>query len=729
MSTNPKSGAPAPDTPITASRNTATATASANNRSNGSSGTKTLESNKSGNISAGVASSVQKVNRSVNNLSSVSGNVASNSANNSAPLRPVIGTPMNPPPPIRRESQRRFVLPPSPPASVAPPVPSTIEKLVNTNTTKKNPALINLPALIALSKWNPKDAAKAARTILTAVGDTLPVEVRSQYEQLSQPIVENTSVAAPPIDATSAARALIGLPALTSANTAVSDSNELATMRRYKELGIRTNFFPDATRHAIAELIAYEPDEYGFATLKFLVEVDTDEPMEGGGRETYQQYITRLQNKDYVEKTYDLAMNALGYHGFKRRQFELTRVGDQCRGVGIDDRRPCWLCGNPVNLFKDIRGPKSVTSNGGEFRMCEPDNNAFQCEHLLPAGLMAFLDYLYIDEVRPSDPSHRAIMIQLYDSSCRTCNRIKTNNIYIRSNNDGISAIFEPNIYEIQKDVIAFFLDICGSQKKICPGNNQQAAIKKEGESFYYHSIVTVTKAGRTTHYPNLILAILNEEARNTGSEPSSKKRRRGDNNSYDQPSYGSLGDIFRDIDNTFTIARIYESASEFNTIPESIEQRIPLRKGVDWIENCSRRIIERVQGICNLLNNIERKTEWVIKYTNALLNPPRFVEDIVSKTKQKRSKTRRTGRSVAARAVADERQLAMIRREDSISKRAQRAANRGAPPPLPSLVNLFKNEVDGQDNVNNSIVMQNPASRIRSRKARKASKKTRRRK
>jgi hypothetical protein len=340
-------------------------------------------------------------------------------------------------------------------------VPSTIEKLVNTNTTKKNPALINLPALIALSKWNPKDAAEAARTILTAVGDTLPVEVRAQYEQLSQPIVENTSVvvaappidattaappidattaappinattAAPPINATTAARALIGLPPLTVANTAVSGSNELATMRRYKELGIRTNAFPDATRHAIAELIAYEPDEYGFATLKFLVEVDTDEVMEGGARETYQQYITRLQNKDYVEKTYDLAMNALGYHGFKRRQFETTRVGDQCRGVGIDDRRPCWLCGNPVNLFKDIRGPKSITSNGGEFRMCEPDNNAFQCEHLLPAGLMAFLDYLYINEVRPSDPSNRAIMIQLYDSSCRTCNRIKTNNIYIR---------------------------------------------------------------------------------------------------------------------------------------------------------------------------------------------------------------------------------------------------------------------------------------------------------
>ena len=629
--------------------------------------------------------------------------------------------------------------PASPARSVGPSAPSIIEKLVNTNTPKKNPALVNLPALIALSRWNPIDAAKAARTILTAVGDTLPAEVRAEYEKLSQPLVENAFVAAAPLVSTiNTARARAGLQPLTAANAAVSGANELAAMRRYKELGIKTNAIPDAERHAIAELIAYEPDENGFATLKFLVEVDTDEAMEGGARETYQQYISRLQNKDYVEKTYDLAMSALGYYGLKRRQFETTRVGDQCRGVGIDDRKPCWLCGNPVNLFKGVRGPMSYTMNGAEFRMCEPDNNSFQCEHILPAGLMAFLDYLYINEGYPDNPANRAIMNQLYESSCKTCNRIKTNNLYIRSTLGGLFAMFEPNAYEIQKDVIAFFLDICGSKKRTCLGNNQSDAIKKEGEAFYYNSVVTVTKEDRTTHYPNLILAKLNEEERTRGVEPENKKRRRGSNNAYTDAAYGSLGHIFRSLENTFTIARIYDSTNEFDVIPETIEKRIPLRRGVDWIQNCSRRILARVQGVCDLLNDVARKTEWNAKYQNALLNPPRFVEDIVRVVPRRRMTARRVGvrqATHARRAVndAEERRQALIRRNESARLRAIRAAARADPPPLQPTGGPFgfNDEMEGQHENNNSVGggRQRKTRRNQRNKTRKAPKKNTRRK
>lgn len=648
----------------------------------------------------------------------------------------ILLSPMAPPPPPRTPPASS-----GPPTAVSSPTAEQRKRLIQSNTAQKNPALINLPLLIELSKRNPIDAAKGARTILTAVGDTLSPDIRAQYEKLSNPVMENAFVdAAPPVSAINTARARAGLPPLTAANMAVSGANELAAMRRYKELGIKTNAIPDAERHAIAELIAYEPDENGFATLKFLVEVDTDEAMEGGARETYQQYIYRLQNKDYVEKTYDLAISALGYYGLKRRQFETTRVGDQCRGVGIDDRKPCWLCGNPVNLFKSVRGPISYTMSGAEFKICEPDNNSFQCEHILPAGLMAFLDYLYINEVYPDNPANRAIMNQLYESSCKTCNRIKTNNLYIRSTLGGLFAMFEPNAYEIQKDVIAFFLDICGSKKRTCPGNNQSDAIKKEGEAFYYNSVVTVTKEDRTTHYPNLILAKLNEEERATGAEPGNKKRQRGSNNAYTDPAYGSLGHIFRNLENTFTIARIYDSTNEFDVIPETIEKRIPLRRGVDWIQNCSRRILARVQGVCDLLNDLAQKTEWNIKYQNALANPPRFVEDIVRSVPRRRMTARRVGVSQAthARRVvndAEERRQALIKRTQSARLRAIRAAARAEPPPLqptggPFGPVGFDDEIEGQHE-NNSVGggRQLKTRRNQRNKTRKAPKKNTRRK
>ena len=85
-------------------------------------------------------------------------------------------------------------------------------------------------------------------------------------------------------------------------------------MRRYKGLGIGPNaFLPDSAdvkeRAQIAELIAYTPDANGWGELKFLVEVDADQPktMMGGVRETYDEYISRKIYKDYVEKTLDLA--------------------------------------------------------------------------------------------------------------------------------------------------------------------------------------------------------------------------------------------------------------------------------------------------------------------------------------------------------------------------------------------------------------------------------------
>jgi hypothetical protein len=333
---------------------------------------------------------------------------------------------------------------------------------------------------------------------------------------------------------------------------------------------------------------------------------------------------------------------------------------------------------------------------------------------------MAFLEYLYINETRPFGADNRIMMAQLYDSSCKTCNRIKTNNLYIRSNNDGLGAMFEPNVYEIQKDVIAFFLDLCGSKKKTCAGNNQQGAIKKVGEDFYYNSIVTVTKEGRTTQYPNLILAILGEEERNTGKNPSNIKRRRGNNNTYEQ-SYGSLDDIFRNIENTFTIARIYDTTNDFNAIPASIEKKIPLRRGVAWIQGRYAQIVARVQGVCALLNDIGRRIQWNEKYTNALLNPPPFVYSISQAANPKR----RTLRKVIAREDANTRRAAAAaeaaaRAEESAErarKRTKRAANRAVVRNTSlRLDSLFNSEVEGQQDGGR-------------RKTRKASKKTRRHK
>jgi len=584
-------------------------------------------------------------------------------------------TPLPAPPPtspssvfVSPKAAARAAGPPrTPPASSGPSTAASTptaeqrarKRLLEANTAQTNPAIINLPALIALSKRNPKDATKAAQTILTAVGDTLPAEVRPQYEELSQLVVENTSVvqSSPIKNLTTIRRESTVLPR--------SSINQY----QYVSLSPFTrNAIETFTDEAIAKLIAYEPDENGFATLKFLVEVDTDEVMEGGARETYEQYIRRLQNKDYVEKTYDLALNALKYYGYERTSFEKGGAGRQCIGVEIDDTRPCWLCGNPVNLFKDARGPTSYTNdNGAEFNMCDPENNSFQCEHLLPAGLMGFLDYLYVNDRIPANPVNRNMMSKLYDSSCRTCNSIKTNNIYIRSTNSGISANFEPNVYEIEKDVIGFFLAINGSKKETCPNNTTQRPVQKDDK--YYHSIVTVKKGGITKQYPNLVIAKLNED------EPvrtdSAKRRRIGEPNDN---MYGTLSDIFTRLSSDFTIAIIHNT-NEFNTFPDSVVKTVPLTKAVQWIQTRVKSIFDRMMGICALLNAIPQKTEWSTKYTNALRTPPYFVQRIRDnaawQANDRRDASREPRNVAAARALARNRE-----REEAEEEARRRVAH-----------------------------------------------------
>lgn len=531
-----------------------------------------------------------------------------------------------------------------------------------------------------------------------------------------------------------------GSAASLSTVASATSATELASVPLSDYTQNAVNTFTD---EAIAELIAYEQDEAGFATLKFLVEVDTDEAMEGGGRETYEEYITRLQNKDYVEKTYELGMNALGYYGYKRSKFETTKTGAQCEGVGITSVRPCWLCGNQTNVFKDVRGPTSYIENGAEFRICEPDNNEFQCEHILPAGLMGFLDYLYMSESSPVD---QTITRKLYDSSCRTCNRIKLNTLYIRSN----GTLFEPNVYEIQKDIIGFFLDICGSKKATCPDTTQRPAKKIEeggGAPFYYHSVVSVSKDGITTQYPNLIIAKLHAEGPPAPRVGVKRKRVPED------PNYAVLSDIFTSLENKFSIARIYESSDGFDTIPDTIEKRIPLVRSVQWIQGRFTAIFNRLADICRTLNEKANKAEWDRKYTDALTNPPYFVQRIGEGVKPPSTKA-------AARALARNRERAlaenMARAEAEAEDRIRRERNKRAlariprtfapvapspfvppppPPPTPQMSfqlmrNIQQRGERGLTGVRREGPFVPPKTRLRkTRKAKKARRKNTRRK
>ena len=494
------------------------------------------------------------------------------------------------------------------------------------------------------------------------VGLNVPVKPNSNNGSYRNTLGRRSPVSIPEGDISVSPSRRASTSSLSTIGSATSATElESIPLSEYTQNAVNT-----FTDEAIAELIAYEQDEDGFATLKFLVEVDTDEAMEGGGRETYQDYITRLQNKDYVEKTYELGMNALGYYGYKRSKFETTKTGAQCEGVGITSERPCWLCGNQTNVFKDVRGPTSYIENGAEFRICEPDNNEFQCEHILPAGLMGFLDYLYMSESSPVD---QTITRKLYDSSCRTCNRIKLNTLYIRSN----GTLFEPNVYEIQKDIIGFFLDICGSKKATCPDTTQRPAKKIEeggGAPFYYHSVVSVSKDGIKTQYPNLIIAKLHAEG-----PPAPRvgvKRARVP----EDPDYAVLSDIFTSLENKFSIARIYESSDGFDTIPNTIEKRIPLVRSVQWIQGRFTAIFNRLADICRTLNEKANKAEWDRKYINALTNPPYFVQRIGEGVKPPSTKA-------AARALARNRERAlaenMARAEAEAEDRIRRERNKRA--------------------------------------------------
>lgn len=157
-----------------------------------------------------------------------------------------------------------------------------------------------------------------------------------------------------------------------------------------------------------------------------------------------------------------LSNKDLAMLGLERKHWEVPNPTQQCITAGIAPGRPCWLCGNPVNM-----GYGGANVKGKRMSVCSPDDNQYECEHVLPGAFMLFLKKM-INNMLGDQGRDAAIEAKLYDSSCHICNTTKSDGVYIRAKwvGGGSAAAaaagerleFSPHNEKIMVDILTFIL-------------------------------------------------------------------------------------------------------------------------------------------------------------------------------------------------------------------------------------------------------------------------------
>ena len=143
--------------------------------------------------------------------------------------------------------------------------------------------------------------------------------------------------------------------------------------------------------------------------------------------------------------------------GLNRTQWEDPKAGQQCADAGNAGRdRPCWLCGNPVNM-----GQGGILHLGKRMSVCSPFENQYECEHVLPGVLMLFLKKMVNDTLGDAGKL-AARRANLYDSSCHVCNTTKSDGLYIKAYWQkpaaGQRLVFSPHNEKIMLDILTFVI-------------------------------------------------------------------------------------------------------------------------------------------------------------------------------------------------------------------------------------------------------------------------------
>jgi hypothetical protein len=210
--------------------------------------------------------------------------------------------------------------------------------------------------------------------------------------------------------------------------------------------------------------------------------------------------------------------------------WENPGAGKQCiaTGKGKEQRPMCWLCGNRTGVFgtKDGR----ATSWDKTLYMCDPRNNRFDCEHVLPAQLMKFFGVIYskFNEGNTTE-KQKSIRDLLYDGSCSSCNNAKSDGTYIlgTQGEDG-KIVVRPNRVNILVDIITFAMKVTTTKTTknkttVPPCANGSPPItfpievKRDRSTGWFTSIVT-SAVGDKKSYPNLVRALLGESLSGTNN-------------------------------------------------------------------------------------------------------------------------------------------------------------------------------------------------------------------
>ena len=461
----------------------------------------------------------------------------------------------------------------------------------------------------------------------------------------------------------------------------------------------------DKLVHEISDLIAYPPNEKGESRPKFFiltpVDVEEEEEEQLGGVKPEEQELLRKklqrnkdgwteytdpstrsdikkliekvekQKKDFVNTTFDLLKTdkSAVFANRLRASWEKPSAGGQCASVvkltdkGPKSDRNCWLCGNPVELFKtsanDFKWKDFV------LKMCEGDPNTRDCEHILPAPLMMFLGVMYTkaqaDKNAYDDAKTKELMRELYDTSCHQCNAIKKETLYIV----GKSGEFQPDSVNILIDCIRFIMSISKTGilkletrpeksqkilKETCSDGSRGLTTGTEGvplaEQFTLTSIVTVTKQTDSAYvkkYPNLIRAFLgigktdtltsiNDDARDSlinikdvieKTEAGLKKFVEEDKSKLlleDVQEYKEGGEEYVSITEAPQSAISEASTQNIADRARDIIERgelahIQRNQAAVWILSRYGQIYNRMLDICELLNQPEITTKWKERY------------------------------------------------------------------------------------------------------------------
>jgi len=409
----------------------------------------------------------------------------------------------------------------------------------------------------------------------------------------------------------------------------------------------------DEVTKAIAELIFANPDDE-WSDVNFFVQTDNDKQekdketsnesysLQGGTRETQGQQAQRRIDKteDYVFKTYNKALILLDSYTINRDKFESSKTSKQCQLAGYDiknNKISCWICGYGTNLFKNP-SKQYIQEDGKVLTICDPSRNQFECEHILPAALMAFLDYLANLTYPVTDVD---IMRSLYDGSCAMCNNLKSNHLYIKNTRLDGAGDFIPDGDELMKDIIGCFLNIQESSL-----SKWNTCVKREEEDKYIISSVTVTDNGINTTYPNLIWAMIHKDqpppppqpppSPQPSPSPSGKRKSSVTsselraNSATGQDDYGPLDKLFRDLEDDPDFKVIRETNKK-PPLPVSIRTIAKRRETIQWIKDRYAAMLNRIEIVCRLLNTVERKAYWHTKYTEkSAVQVPKFIKRIV---------------------------------------------------------------------------------------------------